>query len=101
MEKDLVMGHIVGGMGAITQAMAQCARYRNAVIEVNSEVQKVETVNNRVSRVVTTNGREYTAPTVVGNCHAKVLFERLVGADSRRVLPRIFAITRPRARRSR
>ena len=77
---SLVKGQIEGGMGAVTQAMAKCAEEHGAKIEVSSEVASIKTKNDRVTSVVTADGREYTANTVVGNLHAKLLFDKLVGA---------------------
>jgi len=79
--EDIVRGQVVGGMGAITQAMAKSAEAHGVKIDVNSEVASIETKNGRVTSVVTADGHEYTAKTVVGNLHAKLLFEKLVGTE--------------------
>ena len=77
----VVRGQIVGGMGAITRAMARCAEHHGATIALNSEVASIETRNGRVTSVVTAAGRDYAARTVVGNVHARLLFDRLVGPE--------------------
>ncbi|WP_404926363.1 phytoene desaturase family protein [Mesorhizobium sp. ORM16] len=79
-EEDAISGQIVGGMGSITKAMAQCAQDHGVEIRLNSDVTKIETRNGRVHSVVTSRGDEYTARTVVGNLNAKVLFGKLVAA---------------------
>ena len=71
-------GFIRGGMGAISEAIAEAGRRHGMQVRTNAEVVKVEVVDGRVSKVVTIDGEEYSARAVVSNASCKVLFERLV-----------------------
>ena len=71
-------GFIRGGMGAISEAIAEAGRRHGMQVRTNAEVVKVEVVDDRVSKVVTIGGEEYTARAVVSNASCKVLFERLI-----------------------
>lgn len=76
--KPGVWGHAVGGMGAITQAMAAAARARGAVIRTNAAVAKVLMSDGRSSGVVLQSGEEIRARTVAANVPPKLLFRDLV-----------------------
>ncbi|TIR48675.1 MAG: NAD(P)/FAD-dependent oxidoreductase [Mesorhizobium sp.] len=71
-------GHAIGGMGAVTQALAASGRKAGLEIKLNSDVIKVGTLNGRVTGVTTTDGSEYSAAIVVSNAHCKILFDDLV-----------------------
>jgi phytoene dehydrogenase-like protein len=71
-------GHAIGGMGAITQAMAACCRERGVVIRTGCAVAEVVVRNGRAAGVVTATGERIEARAVVGNLHPRLLFERLV-----------------------
>ena len=71
-------GHAIGGMGAITQAMAAACRGLGVEIRVGEPVAKVTTKNGRATGVVTAAGETLTARAVVSNLHPKLLFETLV-----------------------
>jgi phytoene dehydrogenase-like protein len=71
-------GFVRGGMGAISEAIAECGRRNGMTIRTKAEVSQVEVVNDRVSKVITSNGDEYTARAVVSNASCKVLFQDLV-----------------------
>lgn len=73
-------GFIRGGMGAISEAIAESGRRHGMDIKTNAEVVSVEVSNDRVSKVVTGNGDEYLADVVVSNASCKVLFGQLVDA---------------------
>lgn len=77
-EADAIKGQIVGGMGAITRAMADCARAHGVEILTEQDVVKVDVREGRARAVVTKDGTEYHAKTIVGNLNAKLLFGRLV-----------------------
>ena len=51
-------GHAIGGMGAITQAMAKAAAARGVDIRVGSPVREVLVEGGRAVGVVTENGRD-------------------------------------------
>lgn len=71
-------GHAIGGMGAITQAMAACCRERGVDIRVNEAVRDVLIENGRAVGVVTEKGEAIRARTVVSNLNPKLLFQKLV-----------------------
>ncbi len=76
-----VWGHAIGGMGAITQAMAASARSRGVTIHVDEPVSRVLTKRGHVVGVATESGREFRASAVVSNLNPKLLFTRLVDDD--------------------
>ncbi|MDX2235405.1 MAG: NAD(P)/FAD-dependent oxidoreductase [Hyphomonadaceae bacterium] len=71
-------GHAIGGMGAITQAMAACCRERGVTIRTGAGVREVIVENGRAVGVVTTQGETVRARAVVSNLNPKLLFQRLV-----------------------
>jgi phytoene dehydrogenase-like protein len=73
-----VWGHAVGGMGAVTQAMAKCARERGADIRTGAEVVRVRTDGERASGLVLASGEELRARAVAANVPPKLLFRDLV-----------------------
>jgi phytoene dehydrogenase-like protein len=80
-------GHAIGGMGAITQAMAKSAASRGAVIRVSSPVRQVLVERGRAVGVVTEAGDTIRAAAVVSNLNPKLLYLRLIDAAE---LPRDF-----------
>lgn len=84
-----VWGHAVGGMGAITAAMAAAARAAGAVVRTESPVSRLLDDGRRVTGVVLANGEEIGARVVASNIPPKLLFralvsERLVSAEVHR-----------------
>lgn len=71
-------GHAIGGMGAITQAMAKAARQEGVEIEVSATVSEVLGTAAGVSGIRLEDGREFTARAVSANVHPKLLFGKLV-----------------------
>jgi phytoene dehydrogenase-like protein len=71
-------GHAIGGMGAITQAMANAARERGVEIEVNAPVREVIVETGRAVGIVLKDGRAIRARAVASNVHPQLLFDRLV-----------------------
>jgi phytoene dehydrogenase-like protein len=67
-------GYPEGGMGAVSAACEQAARFFGAEIRVSSPVQRVQTSNGRVRGVVLDSGDEIVAPIVVTACHPKITF---------------------------
>ena len=81
-------GHAIGGMGAITQAMARCCEERGVEIRTGTGVAEIVTENGRATGIVLTDGEALRADTVVSNLNPKLLFGQLV---DRTVLPEDFA----------
>lgn len=87
--KPGVWGHAVGGMGAITQAIAASARAAGAVIRTDAAVAMLHADDTRVTGAVLTSGEEIRARAVASNISPKLLFrayvpEHLVRDDDRR-----------------
>ncbi len=73
-----VWGHAIGGMGAITQAMARCCAGRGVDIRTDSAVREVLVEKGRAVGVVTEAGEVFRARTVVSNLNPKLLFTGLL-----------------------
>ena len=71
-------GHAVGGMGAITQAMAQACAERGVDIRLNAAIAEIVTRNGRACGVRLADGTRLDAPIVVSNLNPKLLFTKLV-----------------------
>ncbi|MDP3411306.1 NAD(P)/FAD-dependent oxidoreductase, partial [Bosea sp. (in: a-proteobacteria)] len=71
-------GHAIGGMGAITQAMARAAEAAGVQIELNAGVSEVLVEQGRAVGVRTEDGRVHRAKRVVANVNPKLLFTKLV-----------------------
>ena len=80
--KKGVWGHAVGGMGAITQAMARAAAARGAEIRVNAGVKEVIVEGGRAVGVVTEGGETLRARVVAAGVNPKLLFTQLVPAGA-------------------
>lgn len=74
-------GHAIGGMGAITQAMADEARQRGARIETGCGVQEVTCRGGRVRGVTLDSGETLAADIVIANINPKLLFLNLLPGD--------------------
>jgi phytoene dehydrogenase-like protein len=75
-------GHAIGGMGAITQAMARSAQARGAQIRVATAVREVLVEGDRAVGVVTANGETIRAAAVISNLNPKLLYLKLLPAES-------------------
>ncbi len=73
-------GHAIGGMGAITQAMAKEAAARGVQVRTSAAVAKVLVNGGRARGVVLESGEEIRAKAVVANVGPKLLYLRLVDA---------------------
>jgi phytoene dehydrogenase-like protein len=73
-----VWGHAMGGMGAITQAMANSARARGAEIRVDVPVRQIMLEKDRVVGAVTDAGEEFRAAAVISNLNPKLLYLKLI-----------------------
>ncbi len=76
--KKGVWGHAIGGMGAITQAMARVCAARGVEIRTDCPVREVLLENGRAAGVVTEAGEVFRARIIVSNLNPKLLFTRLV-----------------------
>jgi len=73
-----VWGHAVGGMGAITEAMASEARRRGVTIQTDCEVARVCVDQRGAQGVQLADGRVMDARCVVSNLNPKLLFLKLL-----------------------
>ena len=80
-------GHAIGGMGAITQAMAKSAAARGVDIRVGSPVREIIVERGRAVGAVTEAGEAVRAAAVVSNLNPKLLYLQLI---DRAALPREF-----------
>lgn len=72
--------HAIGGMGAVTQAMAAACREAGVTIRTEAAVTRVRSERGRVRGVQLASGETLTAATVVANCHPRTLLLDLVDA---------------------
>lgn len=70
--------HAIGGMGAITQAMAKSAASRGADIRVNAGVREIIVEKGRAVGAVTEAGETFRAAAVVSNLNPKLLYTKLI-----------------------
>jgi phytoene dehydrogenase-like protein len=75
-------GHAIGGMGAITQAMARSAQARGAQVRVGTPVREVLVEGDRAVGVVTQAGETIRAASVISNLNPKLLYQKLLPAQS-------------------
>jgi phytoene dehydrogenase-like protein len=75
-------GHAIGGMGAITQAMAQAATARGAVIRLDTAVRRVLVEGERAVGVVTESGETLRAGAVISNLNPKLLYLKMFEPQS-------------------
>ena len=71
-------GHAIGGMGAITQAMARCCAERGADIRLSSPVREVIVESGRAVGAVTESGETVRASAVIANVNPKLLYQKLM-----------------------
>ncbi len=71
-------GHAIGGMGAITQAMAKACAALGVEIRTDTAVREVLTDKGRASGVALEAGGTIRARTVISNLHPRLLFQRMV-----------------------
>ena len=71
---------VKGGLGALTQALADAAVEAGAEIRTDAEVAKVQVADRKVIGVVLSNGETIAADAVVSNADPKTTFLRLMDA---------------------
>ncbi|HET6603366.1 MAG TPA: NAD(P)/FAD-dependent oxidoreductase [Xanthomonadaceae bacterium] len=80
--KQGVWGHAIGGMGAISEAIAAEARARGVEIRTNAPVARVRVEQGRAAGVVLSDGEELRAARVVSGVNPKLLYTRLFEAGT-------------------
>jgi phytoene dehydrogenase-like protein len=71
-------GHVIGGMGSITQALAAAGRDLGVEIRTSSPVARIEVRNDRVHSVVLEDGTELCGRIVLSNADPKRTFLKLI-----------------------
>ncbi|HVK56032.1 MAG TPA: NAD(P)/FAD-dependent oxidoreductase [Burkholderiales bacterium] len=79
--KKGIWGHAIGGMGAITQAMAKEAIARGVEISLDAAVARVNVANGKAVGVTLDDGAELTAKCVISNLNPKLLYLQLMQAS--------------------
>src|SRR5947209_7220312 len=80
--KKRTWGHALGGMGAISEAMARAARGHGVEIETDAPVREVLVEKGRAGGVVLADGRVIRAAAVAANVNPKLLYTRMVPGDA-------------------
>ena len=75
-------GQVIGGMGAISEAIASSARAAGAEIRTDAEVASIDVVNGRTVGVTLADGSELRAPIVASGAHPKTTVLELTGAEN-------------------
>ena len=76
--KTGVWGHALGGMGAISDAIAASARAAGAVIRTGTSVTRIDVVNGRATGLILADGERLEARAIAANVGPKLLFRDLV-----------------------
>jgi phytoene dehydrogenase-like protein len=74
-------GHVIGGMGAITQAMAASCRDAGVEIRTSAEVASINQLNGRAQGVTLAEGVVIDASLVVSNADPKRTYLQLLSAS--------------------
>lgn len=80
--KKGIWGHAIGGMGAISEAMAAAARGAGAEIETSASVREILVERDRVVGVTLDDGRAVRAKYVASNVNPKLLYTKLLPANA-------------------
>ena len=74
-------GHVKGGMGGISQAIAASARHSGATIRTGAGVRSIDVRDGRTTGVTLDSGEEIRAPLVVSGAHPRTTVLELAGAE--------------------
>jgi len=74
-------GHVKGGMGAISEAIAASARAFGAVVRTDAAVASIDVRDGRVHGVTLADGESISAPIVLSGAHPKTTVLELVGGE--------------------
>jgi phytoene dehydrogenase-like protein len=80
--KKGVWGHAIGGMGAITEAMARAARGHGVDIAIDAGVREVIVERDCAVGVILDNGETVRAKYVASSVNPKLLYTRLLPAEA-------------------
>ena len=79
--KQGVWGHAIGGMGAITAAMAKECAARGVRVDTDAEVSQVLVADGKAVGVALADGCELRARNIVSNLNPKLLYQRLIARE--------------------
>jgi phytoene dehydrogenase-like protein len=74
-------GHVRGGMGGISQALARSAAAAGATIRTGAAVRSIDVHAGRVTGVTLESGEELRAPIVASGAHPRTTVLEMVGAE--------------------
>lgn len=75
-------GQVIGGMGAISEAIASSARSHGAEIRTDAEVVSIDSAGGRITGVTLADGSVHRAPIVASGAHPKTTIMNLAGAQN-------------------
>ena len=75
-------GQVIGGMGAISEAIASSARAHGATVQTDAEVASIDSSGGRVTGVTLADGTTHTAPIVASGAHPKTTILDLAGGEN-------------------
>ena len=75
-------GHALGGMGAITQAMAKAAAAGGVEVEIGAPVREITVEGGRAAGVVLADGRVFRAEAIIAGVDPKRLYLNLIAPDA-------------------
>lgn len=76
--KQGIWGHAIGGMGAISEAIAAEARLRGVEISTDASVARLRVEKGNAVGVVLDDGTELYSKRVISNLNPKLLFQKIV-----------------------
>ncbi len=75
-------GHVIGGMGAISEAIAASARAAGAETRTEAEVVSIDVQGERAVGVTLASGEQLRAPIIASGAHPKTTVLDLAGAEN-------------------
>jgi phytoene dehydrogenase-like protein len=75
-------GHVIGGMGSITRAMAGAGQKFGAEIRISASVARIHVRDGRAGGVVLEDGTEFSARMVLSNADPKRTFLKMLDAKA-------------------
>jgi phytoene dehydrogenase-like protein len=76
--KKRTWGHAIGGMGAISEAIARACRDAGVEIEINAPVREVIIDRGRAAGVVLANGKAIRSNAIAANVNPKLLYTSMI-----------------------
>jgi phytoene dehydrogenase-like protein len=74
-------GHVRGGMGGISEALARSAEAAGATIRTGAAVRSIDVGDGRVTGVTLASGEELSAPIVASGAHPRTTVLDMTGAE--------------------